>query len=103
MLNAAVIGLGWWGKELVRSVQDSSKFIRFSRAVTLQPEQSREFAAKTGLAVGISYEEVLADPKIDAVVLATPHTLHRRQVEAVLEAPWVVRRASAGDDRASWG
>ena len=31
MLNAAVIGLGWWGKELVRSVQETSAFIRFSR------------------------------------------------------------------------
>jgi predicted dehydrogenase len=86
MLNAAVIGLGWWGKELVRSVQDSSKFIRFSRAVTLAPEQSREFAAKTGLALGTFYDDVLADPKIDAVVLATPHTLHRRQVEAAAAA-----------------
>jgi hypothetical protein len=76
MLNAAIIGLGWWGKELVRSVQDRSEFIRFSRAVTLQPGPAQEFAAETGLVLGTSYEDVLADPKIDAVVLATPHTLH---------------------------
>jgi predicted dehydrogenase len=82
MLNAAIIGLGWWGKELVRSVQDRSEFIRFSRAVTLQPGPAQEFAAETGLVLGTSYEDVLADPKIDAVVLATPHTLHRRQVDA---------------------
>jgi predicted dehydrogenase len=86
MLNAAVIGLGWWGKELVRSVQDSSKFIRFSRAATLEPERAEEFAAKAGLALGRSYYDVLADPKIDAVVLATPHTQHRRQVEAAAAA-----------------
>src|SRR5216683_1712509 len=86
MLNAAVIGLGWWGKELVRSVQDTSAFIRFSRAVTLEPELAREFAAKTGLAIGTSYDDVLADPKIDAVVLATPHSQHRRQVEAAAAA-----------------
>jgi predicted dehydrogenase len=81
MLNAAVIGLGWWGKELVRSVQDRSEFIRFSRAVTLEPGSAREFAAANGLVLGTSYEDVLADPKIDAVVLATPHTLHRSQVD----------------------
>jgi predicted dehydrogenase len=86
MLNAAVIGLGWWGKELVRSVQSTSEFIRFSRAVTLEPGPAQEFAGKAGLAVGRSYEEVLADPKIDAVVLATPHTQHRRQVEAAAAA-----------------
>ncbi len=86
MLNAAVIGLGWWGKELVRSVQDTSKLIRFSRAVTLEPEQAQEFAAEAGLALSASYDDVLADPKIDAVVLATPHSLHRRQVEAAAAA-----------------
>jgi predicted dehydrogenase len=86
MLNAAVIGLGWWGKELVRSVQDTSEFIRFSRAVTLEPEAAREFAAKAGLAVGTSYDDVLADRTIDAVVLATPHSQHRRQVEAAAAA-----------------
>ena len=51
MLNAAVIGLGWWGKELVRSVQNSSDLIRFSRGVTLEPELAREFAAQAGLAI----------------------------------------------------
>ena len=35
MLNAAIIGLGWWGKELVRSVQGRSDLIRVSRGVTL--------------------------------------------------------------------
>ncbi len=81
MLNAAIIGLGWWGKELVRSVQNKSELIRFSRAVTLEPQTAREFATEMELGLGTSYEDVLADPKIDAVVLATPHTLHRRQVD----------------------
>jgi predicted dehydrogenase len=82
MLNAAIIGLGWWGKELVRSVQGTSPLIRFSRGVTLEPEVARDFAAEMKLTLGISYEDVLADPAIDAVVLATPHTRHRAQVEA---------------------
>src|SRR3954463_9599885 len=82
MLNAAIIGLGWWGKELVRSVQGTSSLIRFSRGVTLEPEVARDFAAEMKLTLGTSYEDVLADPAIDAVVLATPHTRHRAQVEA---------------------
>ncbi len=86
MLNAAIVGLGWWGKELVRSVQGSSPRIGFSRAVTLEPDLAREFAAEQGLTLGTSYDEVLADPKVEAVVLATPHTLHRRQVEAAARA-----------------
>jgi predicted dehydrogenase len=86
MLNAAIVGLGWWGRELVRSVQGSSPRIGFSRAVTLEPEAARAFAAEHGLWLGTSYEEVLADPKIEAVVLATPHTRHRPQVEAAARA-----------------
>ena len=85
MLNAAVIGLGWWGKRLVESVA-GSRLIRFSRAVTLEPELAREFAAAHALEVGTSVEAVLADRAIDAVVLATPHTRHRAQVEAAAAA-----------------
>ncbi len=85
MLNAAVIGLGWWGKRLVDSVA-GSRLIRFSRAVTLEPELARDFAAAHALDVGTSVEAVLADGSIDAVVLATPHTRHRAQVEAAAAA-----------------
>ena len=85
MLNAAVIGLGWWGKRLVQSVQ-GSRVIRLSRGVTLEPELVGEFAAAHGLAIGTSFEEVLADRAIEAVVLATPHSRHRAQVEAAAAA-----------------
>ena len=37
MLNAAMIGLGWWGKELVRSAR-TSQLMRFTRGVTLEPD-----------------------------------------------------------------
>jgi predicted dehydrogenase len=82
MLNAAIIGLGWWGKELVRSVQGRSDLIRISRGVTLEPELAKDFAAAMNFALGTSFQEVLDDPAIDAVILATPHTRHREQVEA---------------------
>src|SRR3954453_1719364 len=81
MLNTAMIGLGWWGKELVRSAPDS-KLMRFTRGLTLEPETVRDFAEEMNIAIGTSYDDVLADKSIDAVVLATPHTRHRAQVEA---------------------
>src|SRR3954453_24071348 len=81
MLNTAMIGLGWWGKELVRSARDS-KLMRFTRGLTLEPETVRDFAEEMNIAIGTSYDDVLADKSIDAVVLATPHTRHRAQVEA---------------------
>src|SRR5712691_3427713 len=85
MLNAAIIGLGWWGKRLVQAA-DGSKLISFTRGVTLEPDLTREFAGERKLALGTSCEDVLADPAIDAVVLATPHTRHRAMVEAAAAA-----------------
>ncbi len=82
MLNAAIIGLGWWGRELVQSVQGRSNLIRVSRGVTLEPQLAQDFAAKMNFGLGTSYQDVLDDPAIDAVILATPHTKHREQVEA---------------------
>jgi predicted dehydrogenase len=85
MLNAAMIGLGWWGKELVRAAR-TSELMRFTRGVTLEPDTVRDFATETSIGIGTSYEDVLADKSIDAVVLATPHTRHRAQVEAAAAA-----------------
>src|SRR6187397_997812 len=85
MLNVAMIGLGWWGKELVRSAQGSA-LMRFTRGVTLEPDTVRDFAKEMSIAIGTSYEDVLADTSIDAVVLATPHTRHRAMVEAAAAA-----------------
>jgi len=54
--------------------------------VSLEPDTVREFAAEQQLALGTSYEEVLADRDIQAIVLATPHTKHPEQVKAIAAA-----------------
>jgi predicted dehydrogenase len=45
-----------------------------------------DFAAEHKIAIGTSFEEVLADPAVQAVVLATPHTKHPAQVKALAAA-----------------
>jgi predicted dehydrogenase len=86
MLNTAIVGLGWWGKTLVRAARDFGAPIRFVRGVTLDPDTARDFAAEHQLAIGTSFEEVLADPHVTAVILATPHSKHLAQVEAAAAA-----------------
>ena len=86
MLNTAIIGLGWWGKTLVNAARDFGAPIRFVRGVTLEPETVTDFAAEHRLAIGTSFEEAIADPQVQAVILATPHSKHRAQVEAVAAA-----------------
>ena len=86
MLNTAIVGLGWWGKTLVKSAHDFGAPLRFVRGVTLEPETVHDFAAEHQIALGTSLDEVLADKSIQAVILATPHTKHRAQVEAIAAA-----------------
>jgi predicted dehydrogenase len=83
MINAAIVGLGWWGKTLVESVQGSSDKIRFSKCATRTvSDEVRTFAGEQKLELAESFDEVLSDSKLDAVVLATPHSIHSRQVIA---------------------
>ena len=56
------------------------------RGVTLEPETVGDFAAEHKIAIGTSFEEVLADPAVQAVILATPHTKHPEQVKALAAA-----------------
>jgi predicted dehydrogenase len=104
VLQAAIIGLGWWGKTLVESVHDGSDSIRFvvgaTRTVTSETEA---FAQAQGFRLVGSLDEVLADAEVDAVVLATPHSQHAAQVIAAAEAgkhvfcekPFALRQSEA--------
>ncbi len=86
MIRAAIVGLGRWGQNLVASVQGKSDVIRFTGGATRTPEKSRAFADAHGFPLHDRYEKVLADPAIDAVVLATPHSLHAEQIIAAAGA-----------------
>jgi predicted dehydrogenase len=87
MLEAAIVGLGWWGKTLVESVQGSSDEIRFTAGTTrTRSPEVEAFVEAQGFRLAESYEELLADPSIDAVVLATPHSLHSAQTIAAAAA-----------------
>lgn len=86
MINAAIVGLGRWGRILVDSVQGDSELIRFGAGVTRTPAKAEEFCSGHGMTLGADYDAMLADPAIDAVVLATPHTEHFNQIMAAARA-----------------
>jgi predicted dehydrogenase len=87
MIHAAMVGLGWWGKTLVESVQGTSDDLQFVAGVArTHTDEQRAFAAAQGFTLYHTYEEALADPRVQAVVLATPHSLHSPQVIAAARA-----------------
>jgi predicted dehydrogenase len=86
MINAAVIGLGRWGKSLVTAVQGKSPKLRFVHGVSKEPDDVRGFALQHGFRVSTELDDVIANPEVQAVFLATPHSLHVEQVRAVARA-----------------
>jgi len=105
MINAAIVGLGWWGKTLVESAENSGE-IRFvagaTRTVTPEVEA---FAKQKGFKLAPNYEALLSDPGVDALVLATPHSQHAGQVIAAAavgkhvycEKPFTLTKREAED------
>lgn len=86
MVRAAIVGLGRWGRSLVNAVQGKSPDIRFVLAHSRTRATAEEFCRRHGLVWADSYEHLVADPGVDAVVLATPHTQHERQIIAAADA-----------------
>jgi predicted dehydrogenase len=101
-IRAAIVGLGRWGRNLVEASVGHER-LRIVRAVEPDVEHARGFCAEHGLDLADTLEPVLADPSVDAVLLATPHSLHPAQVMACAaaqrhvfcEKPLALRRADA--------
>src|SRR5215472_5088600 len=86
MINAAIVGLGWWGKTLVESAQGSD-YLRFVAGATrtVSPEL-KAFADAHKLRLAENYDALLKDSNVHAVVLCTPHSMHSQQVVAAAQA-----------------
>ena len=103
MIRAAVVGIGHWGRTLVNGVQGKSDKIRFTAGHTRTRAKAEAFCAEQGIALYDSLDAILADPKIDAVYFATPHSEHGAQVEhaaaagkhVFMEKPFTLDRRSA--------
>lgn len=86
MIRAAIVGMGWWGKTLVEAVADSPH-IRVTVGASRNPTPDIEsFANTQRLKVVRGFEAAIADPEVDAVMLATPPTTHVAQVAAAAGA-----------------
>jgi len=85
-VGVAVVGLGYWGPNLVRNLYESTvadlQFICDIRPVAIERVARRYPRVPTTT----SFDEVLADPAVEAVVIATPIASHFALAKAVLDA-----------------
>jgi predicted dehydrogenase len=86
MIKAAIVGLGWWGKNIADAVQGKSSKLQFIHGVTHEIDATRDYAKAKGFKLSATLEEALADAEVQAVVLATPHSLHADQIVQVAHA-----------------
>ena len=85
MISAAIVGLGWWGRKLTQSIA-GSQFLRIVKGVQLNQAGVADFAASCGFPIVADLDAALADPAVQAVILATPHALHDEQIARAAKA-----------------
>jgi predicted dehydrogenase len=85
-VRVAVVGLGYWGPQLVRNLYESPHAelaaVCYTRTETLE-QIGRRYPA---VAQTTDFAEILADERIEAVVVATPISTHYNLGRAALEA-----------------
>ena len=74
-LRVAALGMGWWSDVLADAAKRSGA-IEIVACFTRSPEKRHAFAAKYGCKASASYEDILADTSIEAIVNTTPNSVH---------------------------
>jgi predicted dehydrogenase len=85
-LRVAVVGLGYWGPNLVRNLHELEQ-AEVAYACDLREEALAGVARRyPAVPLTTSYERVLADPDVDAVAIATSVSSHYALAAAALDA-----------------
>lgn len=84
-VKVAMIGLGWWGRKMTAVLQEAKDDIEIVCAAEPNPA-GREFAAANGFRHYAGDEEALRHSGVEAVILATPHSLHAEQIKRAVAA-----------------
>ena len=103
MIRAAIVGLGRWGRTLVGAIEGRGTEFKFTAGHSRTAAAAEPFCREHGIAYCDDLDRILADPAIDAVVFATPHSQHGAQVEraaaagkhVLMEKPFTLDVASA--------
>ncbi|MDD9878069.1 MAG: Gfo/Idh/MocA family oxidoreductase [Magnetovibrio sp.] len=102
-VRAGIAGLGRWGQVLVNSVRGKSDAITITAGCTGRRARAEAFCNDAGIELRDGLDDLLADPDLDAVILATPHGQHAEQIiqaaaagkHVFVEKPFTLDKASA--------
>ncbi len=74
-LRVAALGMGWWSDVLADAAQRSDR-LKIVACFTRSADKRDAFATKYGCRPVSSYEELLSDPSIEAIINTTPNNVH---------------------------
>ena len=84
-LRVACIGMGWWSDVLADAIKRSGN-LTIAACYTRSDDKRQKFAAKYGCRAAPSYEAILADPAIEAIINTTPNDAHLPTTRAAAQA-----------------
>ena len=84
-LRVASLGMGWWSDVLADAINRSGK-LTITACYSRSEEKRAAFAAKYGCRAVPSYEAILADSDIEAVINTTPNSVHLETTRAAADA-----------------
>jgi predicted dehydrogenase len=84
-LRVATLGIGWWSDVLADAIKRSGE-LELVACFTRSDEKRNAFARKYGCRAAASYEEILGDRSIDAIVNTTPNNVHLETTRLAAQA-----------------
>ena len=84
-VRVGCLGMGWWSDVLADAIAKSGK-LKIVSCYTRSTEKKQAFANKYGCASAASYDAMLADPTIEAIINTTPNNVHLETTRAAAVA-----------------
>jgi predicted dehydrogenase len=84
-LRVASLGMGWWSDVLADAIKRSDR-IEIVSCFTRSAEKREAFARKYGCRPAQSYQEILQDGSIEAIINTTPNNVHLETTRLAAEA-----------------
>ena len=84
-MNVACIGMGWWSDVLADAIKRSRK-LRIAACFSRSVSKRENFSKKYGCVAAASYEAILSDQSIDAIINTTPNNAHLETTRAAARA-----------------
>lgn len=84
-VRVAVLGMGWWSDVLADAVKRGTS-VEIVSCYTRSDDKRAAFATKYGCKAAASYDEILKDPAIEAVINTTPNNVHLQTTQEAASA-----------------